>query len=260
MSAADEAGTVSALRRGVAVLQCFGAGNASLSNAELSRLTGVPKPTVTRLASTLVALGLLRQDMATEKFSLGAGVLSLAHAFLSGFDIRASARPHLQRLAEETGGTAYLAVRDAGEMVIIDACRARAPMLTMSLGIGSRVPLGTSSLGRACLAGMPAGEREALVGELGITGFDRVLHEADVHRYCTSLGELRSEIHSLATSLCLPTGEVVSLNCGGPAFTFPESRLREEVGPRLLAAARTLALESGATLPLDNSFPQSKAA
>ena len=260
MTAPEDAGTVSALRRGVAVLQCFGTGNASLSNAELSRLTGVPKPTVTRLASTLVALGLLRQDADTEKFSLGAGVLSLAHAFLSGFDMRAAARPHLQRLAEETGGTAYLAVRDGGEMVIIDAFRARTPMLTMSLGVGSRVPLGPSSLGRAYLAGLAEDEAATLVGELGITGIDRALREARALGYCTSLGELRSEIHSLATSLRLPTGELVSLNCGGPAFTFPEARLRDEVAPRLLAAARALAQDTGAALPLDGAIPESKAA
>lgn len=260
MSAPDEAGTVSALRRGVAVLQCFAPGTASLSNAELSRLTGVPKPTVTRLASTLVALGLLRQDADTEKFSLGAGVLSLAHAFLSGFDIRAAARSHLQRLAEETGGTAYLAVRDGAEMVIIDAFRARAPMLTMSLGVGSRVPLGPSSLGRAYLAGLPVEERAAMMRELGLSGLDRVFQEAAVQGYCSSLGELRAEIHSLATSLRLPTGELVSLNCGGPAFTFPETRLRDDVAPRLLRAARVLALDTGASLPLDKTFPESKAA
>src|SRR3546814_1456978 len=42
------AGTVSALERGIAVLRCFTEDVASLSNAELSLRTGIPKPTVTR--------------------------------------------------------------------------------------------------------------------------------------------------------------------------------------------------------------------
>ena len=43
-------------------------------------------------------------------------------------------------------------------------------------------------------------------------------------------------------------GERVALNCGGPAFKFPESRLREEIAPRLLAAAQAIAAEIGSGL------------
>ena len=50
------ADTVSALERGIAVLRCFTEDRRVLGPTELSRLTGVPRPTVTRLASTLVGL------------------------------------------------------------------------------------------------------------------------------------------------------------------------------------------------------------
>ena len=51
------ADTVSALERGIAVLRCFTEDRRVLGPTELSRLTGVPRPTVTRLASTLVGRG-----------------------------------------------------------------------------------------------------------------------------------------------------------------------------------------------------------
>ena len=47
--------TVSALERGIAVLRCFDEDRRVLSPTELSRLTGIPRPTVTRLE--LVAHG-----------------------------------------------------------------------------------------------------------------------------------------------------------------------------------------------------------
>ena len=47
-------GGVSALERGISVLRCFTADVRELSNTALSRQTGIPRPTVTRLASTLV--------------------------------------------------------------------------------------------------------------------------------------------------------------------------------------------------------------
>jgi DNA-binding IclR family transcriptional regulator len=238
--------TVSALKRGIAVLQCFGDGARSLSNGELSQLTNVPKPTVTRLAATLVALGLLRQDPDTEKYSLGASVLSLAQAFLAGLDVRAHARPHMMKLAEAFGGSVLLAVREGLEMVVIEACRARAPVLTVRLDVGSRLPLAGSALGRAYLAALEPAERAKLLELVPAgRGIDAALRDAAAHGYSASLGDLYPEIHSIAVVIALPGGERVALNCGGPAFSFPERRLRDEVAPRLLAAARAIAAETG---------------
>jgi len=237
--------TVSALKRGIAVLQCFGNGARSLSNGELSQLTKVPKPTVTRLAATLVALGLLRQDPDSEKYSLGAGVLSLSQAFLAGLDVRAHARPHMMKLAEAFGGSVLLAVREGLEMVVIEACRARAPVLTVRLDVGARLPLASSALGRAYLAALEPAERSRLLEQIKPASIEGALRDASAHGYSASLGEFYTEINSIAAAIVLPGGERVALNCGGPAFSFPERRLRDEVAPRLLAATRAIAADTG---------------
>jgi len=252
------AATVSALKRGIDVLHCFSDGARTLSNAEISERTGVPKPTVTRLATTLVSLGLLRQDPDTERYALGAGVLSLARTFLSGLDVRMHARPHMARLAEGLGATVFLSIRDGRDMVLIEVSRARSSVLTVRLDVGSRLPIAASALGRAYLSALPAPEREQLLAELaregGVdwprlrAGIDQALRDAAVHGYCTSFGEVRSEINSIAVPLTLPGGDHVALNCGGPAFAFPETRLKAEIAPRLLAAARAIASEVGGSL------------
>jgi DNA-binding IclR family transcriptional regulator len=257
-------GTVSALKRGIAVLHCFSNGARALSNGEISALTRVPKPTVTRLAATLVSLGLMQQDPETEKYSLGAGVLSLAQSFLSGLDVRAYARPHMHRLAEAFGGSVFLGICDGLQMVLIETCRARSSVLTVRLDVGSRLPIAASALGRAYLSSLEAAERAQLLEQVQRSnaadwlrlsaGIEQALRDAAAHGYCASIGELRSEVNSIAVPLALPGGERVAINCGGPAFAFPESRLREEVAPRLLATARAIASEIG------GSMLQSKAA
>jgi DNA-binding IclR family transcriptional regulator len=264
MKKASDQGTVSALKRGIAVLHCFSNGARTLSNGEISALTMVPKPTVTRLATTLVSLGLMRQDPETEKYSLGAGVLSLAQAFLSDLDLRAYALPHLRHLADTTGGSAFLGVCDGLEMVVIEACRARTSMVTVRLDVGSRLPIATSAIGRAYLSSLQEAERTQLMEKLKqksagdwprlSAGIEQSMRDAAAHGYCASLGELRTEINSIAVPLTPPGGEHVAVNCGGPAFAFPEARLREEIAPRLLATARAIAGEVG------GSVRQSKAA
>lgn len=249
------ADTVSALDRGLQVLACFREGQLSLSSTELARLTGIPRPTVTRLAATLAHNGWLRQDAETERFTLGAGALVLARAFLSGYDARASAREPMQALADVTGGSVYLAVCDGMEMVLIEACRPRSRMFTARLSVGSRVPLANSALGRAYLCALGPEARAPLVESLRLMrgnewpaleeSFTQSQKDWSSTGVCLSLGHFHSEINSAAIAVRGPDGELLVLNCGGPAHVFDEARLRQQITPELQKLARTLAKATG---------------
>ncbi len=253
------AATVSALERGIAVLHCFTESRRVLTPTELARLTGVPRPTVTRLASTLASLGLLKQDADTDAFMLGPGLVSLARVFLAGLDVRAAARPHMAELAEATGGSVYLAIAQGLDMVLIEACRPRSTMLSPRLDVGSRAPLATSALGRAWLWAQPAPQRQAVIESLRLAqglsdgsseaALKRSLADADRLGYCISAGEFHREINSVAVPLVGPDGEVMAVNCGSAAFVFTEPHLHQEVAPRLLATARRLAADIGGHVP-----------
>lgn len=253
------ADTVSALERGIAVLRCFNEERRAITPTELARLTGIPRPTVTRLAGTLVAQGLLKQDPHTERYALAAGVVSLARVFLAGLDVRAVARPLMQSLAEATGGSVYLAVRDGLEMVLIEACRPRSSMISTRLDVGSRAPMANSALGRAYLGALPAAQQDALVETLRLArgtdwgylapGLRAALADMSAHGWCLSTGEFHREINSISAPLAGPDGELMALNCGGAAFAFTPARLREEIAPLLLEMAAALAAEIGGHVP-----------
>jgi DNA-binding IclR family transcriptional regulator len=253
--------TVSALERGIAVLRCFREDVRDLSNAELARMTGIPKPTVTRLATTLVVQGLMKQAPGTERFSLSAGVVSLAQAFLGGIDLRAFARPHMAELADQANGAVYLGVRDGLDMVLVETASPRAALLLARLRVGSRFPMVSSALGRAYVSAVSdIRERERLELRLRESagadewqrleaGYARAQDDAGRHGYCLSLGEFHRDIHSVAVPLVVPGGEIVALNCGGPSFLFSEGHLRQDVAPMLLATARAIAREVGGFVP-----------
>lgn len=258
-AATPKSDTVSALQRGIAVLRCFDENRRELTLSELARLTGVPRPTVARLAATLAAHGLLQARRGGDCWALGAGVVSIARSFLAALDIRAVARPHMRALAEESGGSVYLAVRDGLEMVLIEACRPRSTMIAPRLDVGSRAPLANSALGRAYLSAVEPAQRDSLIESLRLArgsdwhalagGLDRALGDARALGFCLSAGEFHREINSVSVPLVGPDGEVMALNCGSAAFVFDEDRLRREIGPRLLDMARTLAAEIGGHVP-----------
>jgi IclR family transcriptional regulator, positive regulator for flagellar biogenesis len=265
MQANEESGgsqrpdTVSALERGIAVLRCFTETRRSLTSTELSRLTGVPRPTVTRLASTLVTLGLMKQEPEGDRYMLGPGVVSLARVFLAGLDVRAVARPHMQAMAEEAGGSVYLALPDGLDMVIVEACRPRTTMLAPRLDVGSRAPIANSALGRAYLWALAPQERDRVVDSLRLArgsdwaglepGMKRALDDGDKLGYCISAGEFHREINSVSVPLVGPNGEVMALNCGTAAFVYTEDHLRNVIAPRLLKLAEALAADIGGHVP-----------
>jgi DNA-binding IclR family transcriptional regulator len=253
--------TVSALDRGLALMQCFSDTRRSLGPSELARLTGIPRPSVIRLAATLVGHRWLQPEPGGDGYMLGAGVVSLAHAFLSGLDVRAIARPAMQALADRFGGSTYLAVRDGLELVLVEACRARAAMITSRLDVGTRVPLANSALGRAYLGALAPDDRVSLIEALRLArgsdwpaleaGLQPALAEHARHGWCLSMGAFHREINSVSVALTGPRGEVMALNCGGPAFAFTEERLRRDIAPALLDLAQAVAQDIGghAALP-----------
>jgi len=243
---------VSALRRGFEVLSCIAAAGRPLANAEISQQTGIPRPTVTRLVATLAALGHVRAVQGSERFELAAGVVRLAEAFLGGLDVRVAARPHLVALAESTGASSLLGVRDGAEMLVIEAARSRSAVAFLGADVGTRMALATSALGRAWLAGVDAPTRSALIAQLRRArsraidaSLDKAIAEARAAGHALSLGEWHPSINAVAVPIRTPSGEVITINCGGPSFVMPADRLREVAIPALVRTAAALARDIG---------------
>lgn len=253
----DAPDNVSALTRGFAVLDCFAAARRPLGNGEVALATGIPKATVSRLITTLVALGHLRPAVERDRYELAAGVVRLAQAFLGAIDVRHFARPHVVALAEATGASSFLGVRDGDEVLVVEAARSRSAVAFLGSDVGTRMALATSALGRAWLAGVDTPTRQAVLTRLRAgpaaqrasagKPLDAALAQARRDGYAISLGEWHPNINAVAVPVRTPGGEVVTMNCGSPAFVMPAERLREKVVPLLLQAAAALARDIGGT-------------
>lgn len=236
---------VTSLARGLEILRCFGPGDRALANQEIARRTGLPKPTVSRLTHTLTRLGYLRQAPSEVKYALGTAVLGLGFSALGQMDVRRVARPLMQALAEHTHASMNLGVRDRTSMIYIDTYR-NAASFTVQLDVGSRLPIATTSMGRAYACALPEAERAALLVEVREAdpaawpavkrGMDEALRDFRAKGYCLGLGEWRREVHAIAVPLVLSDGsDPLVLSCSGAAFELDRERLETEIGPRLLA-------------------------
>ena len=156
---------ITSLARGLEVLRAFQSRIGRLSNKEISELTQIPKPSITRLTYTLTEMGYLQQNKVDGKYELSAGVLSLGYPLLIGLPVRHIAHDYMAELANTHGCTVALASRDRLSMVYVDECCGNSST-TLRLDIGARIEIARSSIGRAWLAGLREEDRLQIYEQL----------------------------------------------------------------------------------------------
>src|SRR5581483_8156276 len=124
---------IESLARGLAVLAAFSPGRPELGLAEVAAHARVTKASALRIGYTLTELG-----------------------------VRDIARPYVDELASATGQIVNLSALDDTEIVYIDRI-ASTQLISINLGIGSRLPAYCTSMGRAMLAVLPEPAARAIL-------------------------------------------------------------------------------------------------
>lgn len=235
---------VSALARGLALLEAVAAASAPVAHRDLVERTKLPKATVTRLLATLQARDYLRQSEGSEAFRLGPKALHLGSAYLRQFDFREVARLHLAALAEDAAANVHIGIRHETDILVIDTLRPRAALILSRMDIGSRMAIATSASGRAYLASLDSSGRSALMADIQRADpkgwahtrerLEEALKEHERLGFCSSFGEWHPDIHALGFVLRSPQGETFAISVGGPAFKLSKEWLLNHVAPRIL--------------------------
>ena len=251
---ADDSRLVQAVARGLAVLRAFKPGENSLSNSELAERTGLSKPTISRLSQTLAALGYLSIVPRTGHYQLGAGIVALCHSLLAGMPHRIAARPVLQEIADFSRLPASVGMRDQLVMLTIETAH-HPQMRPARFDLGSRLPIETSSMGRAYLFALSEDEREAMLHRIRLqwprgewrgvrARIDTAFESIAKRGFCVSLGDRQPDVYAVGAPVVTADGAVLALNSGGMPSEVTAAQLENEIGPRLARAARQISMEA----------------
>ncbi|NUO85337.1 MAG: IclR family transcriptional regulator, partial [Cupriavidus sp.] len=154
------------LERGLALLRAFRHGTQLLTNAELAERTALPRPTVSRLTRSLVDAGFLAYDVQDKGYRLTPVCLTLALSYRSSEQTLDQALPLMRELAEGRRVNVGLAVADQLDMVYLDSVRFRRLGIFRRILPGSRIPIASTALGFAYLAGMAPEAQQQLLARL----------------------------------------------------------------------------------------------
>ncbi|WP_457972677.1 IclR family transcriptional regulator [Arthrobacter sp. D1-17] len=224
---------------------------------ELVRESGLTRPTVHRLLTSLAAEGLLDHDARTGNWVLGPEILLLGSVASARFPLEDVARPSLRRLAEETGESSFFSIRRGHETVCLLREEGSFPVRSFVLHEGVRFPLGVASAGTAIMAFLPEDEQEQILA----TWEDHAGRFADAHTETVvraNLKRTRETGYSVNPGLVLEgswgMGAAVFDKAGRPAWALSltgiEPRFRPErqelLGRLLMEEAHRISLQLGA--------------
>jgi len=228
--AGEESGT-RVIARAAAVMRTLESRSDGLNLSRIARETGLPRTTVSRLVAALVDERFLVVD-GTGRVRLGPALARLAEA--ARRDPIAALRPSVEALAARTGETVHVWTLAERHVVLVDQIIGTREV-RVALPIGTRLPLGCSSAGKAILAELPEEEARNLTDGTfaphtpasppSLAAIADQLAETRRTGLAFDIEEHADDVSAVGTALPpSPDGERFAVSIVAPARRFAERR------------------------------------
>jgi IclR family transcriptional regulator, pca regulon regulatory protein len=242
-------GYVQSFARGLEVIRSFSAGAPRQTLTEVAGRSGLSRAGARRILLTLETLGYVHSD--GKLFSLTPRILDLGFAYLSSMPIWNLAEPVMEGLVSEVKESCSAAVLDGTDIVYV----LRVPthkIMSISLGVGSRLPAYCTSMGRMLLSALPEAELTQCLRASTLTPRTKYT-VTDVKELAAKVAQARKQgwslvnqeleegLVSMAAPITNRAGQTVAaLNISGQANRTSAKAMQETMLPQLLAAAQAI--------------------
>lgn len=223
MKSENNPDVIRAVQRAFMILSCFGPERTSATLTELTRQTDLPTTTVTRILSTLKSIQYVSRGK-DGRYTVGSQLVRLALTVLKSIRLYDIATPYMEKLSEETGETANLAIQDENGNAFYVLQVASRQAIRHESWLGKKLP----AKGSVNVA--------ALKGEVGIEGF------------VSSRETIEKDVTAIAAPVFGPDGSIHGSFCvTGPSFRISDNDI-ETIGRCVVKAARAASIALGAPL------------
>jgi IclR family pca regulon transcriptional regulator len=229
---------VTALARGLAVIQIFDRDHPELTLSQVAAKTGLSAATARRFLWTLRELGYV--GTLDKRFFLKPKVVSLGSAFLDAGRVEEVVLPFLREVVAETGDSSSLGVLEGNEVLYV-ANFSSQRRVRLTAGVGARFPAYAVSIGRVLLASLEPREIDSYFSHVKLekltpatvtskAELKRLLKQVRADGYSAIVDDLEEGLGAVAVPVRLRGEVVASLNCS--AFA-PRATVKEIVAQRV---------------------------
>jgi IclR family pca regulon transcriptional regulator len=244
---------MSTLARGLAVIRAFTQQRRPLTIAQLSMKTGIPRAAVRRCLYTLSQLGYVASDDG-RSFVLRPRILALGHAYLTSSPLAASAQPILDQVSDTAHESCSMAILEGDDILYIARSRASTRIMSIDLGVGSRLPAYCTSMGRMLLCGLTPRELDNYLSRVRmaphtphtVVAPDKIRAIVEGLRardFAVVDQELEIGLRSIGVAVRDSSGRIAAaINISVQASRVSIAEMEKRLKPPLLAAAHELGL------------------
>ena len=237
---------VQSFARGLAVIRSFSAEAPDQTLTEVAEKTGLTRAGARRILLTLQTLAYVEQQ--DKRFRLTPKILDLGFAYLSSLPLWNLAEPAMSRLVSDVQESCSAAVLEGSDIVYV----LRVPtqkIMSINLGVGSRLPAYCTSMGRVLLAGLPRPQLAALLGTRALPRLTRhtvadprrvmkLVDTAREQQWCLVAEELEEGLVSLSVPIVDRSGRcMAAMNISSQLNRTPPDYMIARFLPKLKAAA-----------------------
>jgi len=227
------------LDRALRILEFLATEPGGCGISQIARRLELPKNSVYRIVSTLLARDYLRRDPVAKTFTLSRKLLSLGYAAVDEHNLIEKSLDVMRQLRDQTEETTLIGVLVDNEGIVVEQVPST-HAVKVFIKVGHHFPLHTAAPGKAMVAFLPPDERDALLDRMSFTRFN--------HRTIADRGQFEQELADVrAKGYAVDRAEEIDgLHCvAAPVFdhrarplasiwvTGPASRLRLEDFPRV---------------------------
>lgn len=217
--------------------------------SEVAKALDVPRSSAHAVLSSLADIGLL-QWRPGGRYRVGWRVLELAEVQRRTLDLRAAARPVLERLVEEHGETVHLGVRDRYHMLYVDKFVGNRNITVQGGQVGARAVPYCTSLGKMIMASAGISELPEYLAFTTLRRFTpstitdpdalkAELQEISRRGYAYDLGEAVEDVYCVAAPVRDDLGQVIAaVSMSSPKNRFERSR--QEYTQAVIAAGHEI--------------------
>ena len=245
--------SIKSVERALAVLNSFDEASPFLTALEIAARIRIPRPSVYRFLKTLCENGFLIEmgDAEQRRYAIGSSVLELAKLAFGQAELRRVAQPIMRLVAEKTGESTYLSVRQGAQAICVENIDAQAP-LRYGGRVGNTYPLYAGSP-KVMLAFLDSGLRDHLIGQMELKPITRytitsrkVLYQrlATIRRrgFEVSNGEMFPETRAIGAPIFDEKNDVIAVLSVGAPRSRITAKNQDEIGRLVVAGARGITM------------------
>lgn len=244
---------VQSLEKGLNVIRVFDQDNTRMTLTEVAKRVDLTRANARRILLTLQFLGYVKSSADGKYFSLSPKILDLGYSYLSSLGLPEIAKPYMEKLAEQVQESCSLSTNEGHDIIYIARVQTKR-IMTISLGVGTRLPIHCTSMGRVIISQMNSEDKEKLMQSLELKAFtektitDKKAWQNEIDKVAKQgWAMVDQELEEGVRSIAVPIVDsrnctIAALNISGHASRVSVEDLQNRFLPKLQACAEQINL------------------